>query len=102
PGSFSGLFQAYHIIASPLQALVQEAYLCSFASPIYTLKHKEKSAAEAVTWEGHTAEDRKRMARGTEYITLAVSGGGMGYCSVSLCLWERITTLSSFQPSPPR
>ena len=59
-----------------------------FASPIYTLKHNEESAAEAVAWESHTTEDRERMTRGTEYITLAVSRGGMGYCFVSL--WERI------------
>ena len=56
----------------------------SFSSPIYTLKHNEESAAEAVAWESHTAEDRERMARGTEYITLAVSHGGMGYCFTSL------------------
>ena len=63
PWSFGGLFQAYDIIACPPQALVQEAHLGSFASPIYTLKHNEKSAAEAVAWESHTAEDREHMPR---------------------------------------
>ena len=73
--------------------------MSSFASPIYTLKHNEKSAAEAVAWESHTAEDREHMPRGTEHITLAVLRGGMGYCFVSLCIWERIDTIS--QPSLP-
>jgi hypothetical protein len=38
-----------------------------------------------MAWEGHTAGDQERMARGTEYIILAVSHGGMGYCFPSLC-----------------
>jgi hypothetical protein len=38
-----------------------------------------------MAWEGHTAGDQERMARGTKYIILAVSHGGMGYCFPSLC-----------------
>ena len=70
----------------------------SFTSSIYTLKHNEKSAAEAVAWEGHTAEDRERMARSTGYITLAVSRGGMGYCCTSLSLWERAVVMNPQRP----
>jgi hypothetical protein len=88
PGSFGWLFQAYYIIALTPQALVHETYLCGFPRPIDTLKHNEQSAAEAVAWEGHTAEDREHRIRGTAYITLALAHGGMGYCCVSL--WERI------------
>jgi hypothetical protein len=36
------------------------------------------------------AEDRERMAGSTEYITLAVSRRGMGYCFPSLSLLERV------------
>jgi hypothetical protein len=39
PWSFGGLFQAYDIIACLSQAIVQEAHMRSFTSPIYTLKH---------------------------------------------------------------
>src|SRR5215510_8937713 len=38
-----------------------------------------------MAWEGHTVGDQECMARGTEYIILAVSHGGMGYCFPSLC-----------------
>jgi hypothetical protein len=49
PWSLCRFFQAYNIMASLPQALVQEVHLGGFTSSIYTLKHNEKSAAEAVT-----------------------------------------------------
>ena len=42
------------------------------------------------------------MARGTGYITLAVSRGSMGYCFVSLSQREKINTVSPSRLSPTR
>jgi hypothetical protein len=64
-------------------------YLGGFPRPIYTLKHNKKSAAEAVTWEGHTAEDRQRMAGSTAYIPRAVRSiflGAWFVCALLVCI----------------
>jgi len=42
------------------------------------------------------------MARGTEYITLAVSHGSMGYCLPSFSLWERSNTIPPSRLAPVR
>src|SRR5712692_793684 len=62
-----------------------------FASAIDAFKHDQQAAAEAVVWEGHTADSRERTAESTGHRALAVARDGMGYCcAASRSLRERV------------